>query len=122
MTYCPSSTSTLGVSVAVATSIGKCVIDTGLAESAISSERHVRIATEGALLGGLVARGVSPDLVVLSDGAGQFVVFVHAACWVRAERPLARMIPYHDEHRAVIENARDRIWEFYRDQARLTGS
>ena len=86
-----------------------------LAELAITSERHVRIATEGALLGGLVACGVSPDLVTLSDGAGQFVVFVHAACWVHAERPLARMVPYHEEHRAVIEKVREQIWELYMD-------
>src|ERR1700730_8197774 len=37
-----------------------------LAALAITDERHVRIATEGALLGGLVARGVAADLVVLS--------------------------------------------------------
>jgi Transposase IS66 family len=85
-----------------------------LAEVGITTERHVRIATEGALLGGLVARGVSPNLVVLSDGAPQFVVFVHAACWVHAERPMARMVPYHEEHRAVIEKIRDQIWELYK--------
>ncbi len=66
---------------------------------AITDERHVRIATEGALLGGLIAQGVSTDLVVLSDGAGQFDILVHAACWVHAERPLANMIPYNEEHR-----------------------
>ncbi len=60
-------------------------------------ERHVRIATEGALLGSLIAHGVSPELVVLSDGAGQFDVLVHASCWLHAERPLARMVPYNDE-------------------------
>jgi hypothetical protein len=86
-----------------------------LAELAITTERHVRIATEGALLGGLVACGVSPNLVVLSDGAPQFVVLVHAACWVHAERPLARMVPYHEEHRVVIEKCRDQIWELYRE-------
>jgi hypothetical protein len=67
------------------------------------------------LLGGLVARGVSPDLVVLSDGAPQFVVFVHAACWIHAERPLARLVPHHDEHRAAIEKVRTQIWELYQD-------
>jgi Transposase IS66 family len=86
-----------------------------LAELAITSERHVRIATEGALLGGLVARGVSPNLGVLSDGAQQFFVFVHAACWVHAERPLARMVPYNEEHRTIIEKVRDQIWELYKD-------
>ena len=86
-----------------------------LAELAITGERHVRIATEGALLGGLIARGVSPDLGVLSDGAPQFVVFVHAACWIHAERPLAKLVPHNDEHRAAIEKIRTQIWELYQD-------
>ena len=86
-----------------------------LAALAITDERHVRIATEGALLGGLVARGVSPELVVLSDGAPQFVVFVHAACWIHAERPLAKLIPHNEEHRAAIEKIRTQIWELYKE-------
>jgi hypothetical protein len=49
---------------------------------AITNERHVRIATEGALLGGLVAHGVSPAVGVRSDGAPQFVLFVHAGGWI----------------------------------------
>lgn len=86
-----------------------------LEELAITAERHVRIVTEGALLGGLVARGVSPQLGVLSDGAKQFVIFVHAACWVHAERPLARMVPHNEEHRVAIEAVRHDIWELYKD-------
>jgi hypothetical protein len=86
-----------------------------LAELAITDERHVRTATEGALLGGLVARGVSPELGVLSDGAPQFVVFVHAGCWVHAERPLAKLVPHNEAHRAVIEEVRTKIWELYHD-------
>ncbi len=88
---------------------------TRLAELAITDERHVRIATEGALLGGLVARGVSPDLGVLSDGAPQFIVFVHAACWIHAERPLAKLLPHNEEHRVAIEKMRTQIWELYQD-------
>jgi Transposase IS66 family len=86
-----------------------------LTELAITNERHVLIATEGALIGGLVARGVSPELLVLSDGAPQFVIFVHAGCWIHAERPLAKLVPYNDEHRAAIEKIRTQIWEFYED-------
>jgi Transposase IS66 family len=86
-----------------------------LADLKITDERHVRIATEGALLGGLIARGVSPTLGVLSDGAPQFVILVHAACWVHAERPLAKFVPYNDEHRAAIENIRKQIWGLYKD-------
>lgn len=95
--------------------VGEQAWQARLAELAITNERHVRIATEGALLGGLVARGVSPDLVVLSDGAPQFVVFVHAGCWIHAERPLAKLVPHNDEHRAEIEKIRSQIWELYQD-------
>jgi hypothetical protein len=42
-----------------------------LRQLGITTPRHVKIATEGALLGSLIAHGVSPELVVLSDGAGQ---------------------------------------------------
>lgn len=86
-----------------------------LAALAISDQRHIRSATEGALLGGLVARGVSPELGILSDGAQQFVLFVHAACWIHAERPLAKLIPHNEEHRAAIEKIRTQIWELYQE-------
>src|ERR1022692_4003192 len=45
----------------------------------------------------------------------QYDVLVHAACWLHAERPLARLIPYSDEHRAAIEKVRGQIWELYQD-------
>ena len=85
-----------------------------LDELRIANERHVRIATEGMLLGGLIDRGVSPNLVVLSDGALQFVILLHAACWIHAERPLIKMVPHNDEHRAVIETIRGQLWELYK--------
>jgi transposase IS66 family protein len=81
----------------------------------ITAPRLVRITTEGALLGSLIAHGVSPDLVVLSDGAGQFNLLVHAACWVHAERPLTRMIPHNEQHRLAIEQVQQQIWELYQD-------
>jgi hypothetical protein len=81
----------------------------------VTAPRHVRIASEGALLGSLMAHGVSPELVILSDGAGQYDVLTHAACWLHAERPLARMIPYSERHRAAIAAIRGEIWELYQD-------
>jgi hypothetical protein len=82
---------------------------------ALSNERHVRGATEGALRGGWGARGVSPDLGVLSAGAGQFVGCVHAACGIHAERPLAQLIPPNEEHRAASAKSRTLLWELYQD-------
>jgi hypothetical protein len=86
-----------------------------LKELGITSERHIRIVTEGALLGQLIEQGISLNLVVLSDGAPQFDILVHALCWIHAERPLTRMIPFNDKHRAAIESVREQIWELYKD-------
>src|SRR5271156_6889057 len=79
----------------------------------ITADRPIRIATEGALLGSLIAHGVSPELTVLSDGAGQFDVFVHALCWLHVERPLERLVPHNEKHRVAIEQIRQGIWELY---------
>src|SRR3954454_20732885 len=84
-----------------------------LTEQQVTDQRHVRIATEGALLGSLIAQGVSPELTVLSDGAGQFDVFVHALCWLHVERPLERLVPHNEKHRQAIEQIRQRIWDLY---------
>ena len=81
----------------------------------ITGNRLVRLTTEGALLGSLIDHGVSPALLVLSDGAGQFTILVHAACWVHAERSLARLIPHHEEHRQAIERVRQQLGELYQD-------
>jgi transposase IS66 family protein len=86
-----------------------------LRELDITTERHVLIATEGALLGQIIEQGASPDLAILSDGAPQFDILAHASCWVHAERPLARMIPYNEMHSAAIEQVRDQIWDLYKD-------
>jgi len=84
-----------------------------LALQDVTTDRHVRIATEGALLGSLIAHGVSPELTVLSDGAGQFDVLVHALCWLHVERPLERLVPHNEKHRQAIEQIRQGIWELY---------
>lgn len=41
-----------------------------------TNKRHIRIATQGALLGSILEHGdIHPDLVIVSDDAGQFDVF-----------------------------------------------
>ena len=66
---------------------------------AIKDERHVRIATEGALLGSLLEKGFNPDLAIISDGAGQFAILLHALCWIHAERLIHKLIPFNDGSR-----------------------
>ncbi len=81
----------------------------------IERERHRRIATEGALLGGLIEKGFSLDLVIVSDGAGQFAILLHALCWVHAERLVHKLIPLNEQHRQDQERVRGEIWDLYAD-------
>lgn len=81
----------------------------------ISEERHRRIATEGALLGGLFAKGFSRELVIVSDGAGQFAILLHALCWVHAERLIHKLIPLNEQQRLDQQRVRDELWTLYAD-------
>jgi hypothetical protein len=76
----------------------------------IEDERHRRMATEGALLGGLMEYGFNPERVIVSDGAGQFAILLHALCWVHAERWMHKTIPLNDPHREDMAKVRDEIW------------
>lgn len=81
----------------------------------IESSRHIRIATEGALVGSIVEHGLNPELVIVSDDAGQFDVagFLNALCWVHAERTINKIIGYSDKNRDILKRIQEQIWEFY---------
>ena len=81
----------------------------------ITDERHVRIATEGALLGAVLEHGINPALAIVSDDAGQFDVLRHALCWIHAERLLAKLLGFHDAQREALEQVRDAVWKLYAD-------
>jgi regulator of replication initiation timing len=81
----------------------------------ISKERHVRIATEGALLGSVLEHGFNRDLAIVSDDAGQFNVLLHALCWIHAERVLAKLLGFNDSQRQDLERVRTEVWQLYRD-------
>jgi hypothetical protein len=81
----------------------------------ISNKRHIRIATEGTLLGTLVAYGFPPDLVIISDDAGQFNVLLHALCWIHADRVFTRILPLNETHTKQLNWVHTQIWEIYSD-------
>jgi transposase IS66 family protein len=81
----------------------------------ITQELHVRIVTEGALLGSVLSHGIRPDLAIISDDAGQFNLLCHALCWIHAERVLAKLVGFNDEQRAALEAVRTTLWKLYRD-------
>lgn len=86
-----------------------------LASVGITRERHIRIATEGGLLGSVLEHGINPELVVVSDDAGQFNVLLHALCWIHAERTIRKLVGFNDKHRQALEEIRTQIWDFYQD-------
>ena len=89
--------------------------DTHLNVLGFKCARHRRIATEAALIGSLLKHGFQQDLVIVSDDAGQFNVFLHALCWVHAERLVHKLIPLNNQHRDEIQQVREQIWTLYRD-------
>ena len=86
-----------------------------LDSQAIKMANHIRIATEGGLIGSIVYHGFNKDLAIISDDAGQFNVFIHGLCWVHAERLVHKIIGYTEYHKKVAEETRSAIWELYRD-------
>ena len=81
----------------------------------ISSQRHIKIATQGALLGSLSASGLPSELVIISDDAGQFNILNHALCWVHANRLFQKIIPLNDDHTRALGWIHSWIWSLYAD-------
>ena len=81
----------------------------------IVTPQAVRLVSEAALVGGLIDQGVSEHLIILSDGAGQFNVFIHALCWIHAERALRKLESSTDHERCNIEELRTALWNYYQE-------
>jgi len=84
-----------------------------LEQQNITTPRHVRIATEAALLGSAIEHGVHPDLAIISDDAGQFDVLLHVLCWIHAERVFSKLIGFNDAQRQALNACRSAIWALY---------
>lgn len=86
-----------------------------LHQCGVLGARAQAIATEGALIGGLLSQGLAADLGMVSDDAGQFNVFAHALCWIHAERPIAQLLPLTELDRRAVAWVREQIWGLYRE-------
>ncbi len=72
-----------------------------------------RILTESMLYAVLIDSGIPKTLQILSDGARQFDTFIHAMCWIHAERPLKKLLHKNDDEKKLIEEIRSHVWIFY---------
>ena len=88
---------------------------TALDDLGITKPRHVRIATEGALLGTVIEHGVNPSLAIVSDDAGQFNILLHALCWIHAERVFVKLVGFNADQRKALKQVRKAIWELYQE-------
>lgn len=79
----------------------------------LEGERHIKTVTEGALFASVLSSEINPELVVLSDDAGQFNVLLHALCWIHAERLLAKLHGFTDHRHDILEKKRAEVWSFY---------
>jgi hypothetical protein len=66
-------------------------------------------------VGSIVAHGLLPDTVIISDEAGQFDVGRHALCWVHAERLVHKLDTFTVAQHAAQQRVRLRIWWLYAD-------
>ena len=83
----------------------------------IQKERHVRIATEGLLVGNLLQDAHGKQLAIISDDAGQFAVplLIHGLCWGHAERTIHKRNPGGPLPQAALECVRGELWSLYKD-------
>jgi hypothetical protein len=84
-----------------------------LTENNIVKDRHVQIATEGALIGSIIEHGISKNLVILSDDACQFNVLLHALCWIHANRAIDKIIAFSDQAQKDLDTLKDQLWQLY---------
>ena len=68
---------------------------------------------EACLVGFISETILRPGQVLLSDRAGQFAVFDHAACWVHMERPLRKLKLTSPTIEREWRRVRSAIWELY---------
>jgi transposase IS66 family protein len=79
----------------------------------IVSEKDQRIATESALLGSAIFHGLKPNMLIMSDAAGQFRILIHALCWIHEERHYRKFISLSEDELILINGIRDAIWNLY---------
>jgi len=79
----------------------------------ICRPRHIRIATEAALVGRVLTHEFRKDTVIMSDDAGQFDIFHHVLCWIHIERNIHKLIPVGGKRLEAVESVRTAIWELY---------
>jgi hypothetical protein len=67
----------------------------------------------GRIVAGVIEHGISRNLIIVSDDAGQFNVLLHALCWIHAERSINKITPVSLKGKEQLEDMRGKLWELY---------
>ena len=82
----------------------------------LTSEHHLELMTEAALIGSCYENGMALDLKIISDDAGQFRISdFNGLCWVHAERVLKKLVAQHPQHTVDNQAALEAFWDIYAD-------
>jgi len=79
----------------------------------ITAEHAIRRITEGTLIGSILVHAMNKNISILSDDAGQFNVFIHALCWVHAERNIQKVHCFNNKQRVLLKSKLDDFWILY---------
>jgi len=80
-----------------------------------TGKNFLKIIEETALFGSAISHGFSPSTVILSDGAKQYAIAIHALCWIHAERAIKKLVPNSETEAKEIKDIRDQIWKYYKE-------
>lgn len=80
----------------------------------IFDRQEVGLLAEAGLWGCIRHHGLVGDMVIVSDGAGQFRIGNHALCWVHCERLLQKLMPAKAKEARSVALVRDLVWRFYK--------
>lgn len=81
----------------------------------VNAKYAILSITEALLIGALVHNGLDVKTLIHSDGARQFIVFLHSLCWKHAERPLLKLSFYNEEQKQALEAKQKAFWSLYRE-------
>lgn len=84
-----------------------------LAALNITAEYVIRIITEGALLGSIMAHGINKEIAIISDDAGQFNIFQHGLCWIHAERIIRKVHCFTEDQKIILDSKCTELWNLY---------
>ncbi len=92
----------------------KSALEAYFTAQGITAKYPIKLLTQAMLIGTIVEHGFDPKMVIHSDGAEQFNLFIHSLCWKHAERPLVKLKCYNPLQEQNLKAKQKAYWLLYR--------